>query len=327
MADTLDQPEHALEASCLTKRYGRLTAVEDISFSVAPGEIVGFLGPNGAGKSTTLRILAGRLLATSGRATVWGESVALNPAGAKRHLAYMPENNPLPEDLRVREYLELRARLKGVDEDMVGLRVDQAMHDCDLRARATMLIAHLSKGFRQRVGIADALLAHPRIILLDEPTIGLDPHQILGIRDLLRSLRGKMAVLISSHILPEVEQVCDRVVILNRGRIVAQGRTDDLRRELLPAPAHRVVAACGLPELGAATQALDPSATCRDLGEESPGWRRFEVTLTPGSPARERLLATLVAAGLRVREVAETSGGLEDIFLAATRRDAQEARA
>lgn len=327
MADTADQPEHALEAARLTKRYGGLTAVEDISFSVAPGEIVGFLGPNGAGKSTTLRILAGRLLATSGRATIWGASVALDPSAAKRHLAYMPENNPLPEDLRVREYLELRARLKGVEEDLVGLRVDQVMHDCDLRARGTMLIAHLSKGFRQRVGIADALLANPRIILLDEPTIGLDPHQILGIRDLLRSLRGKMAVLISSHILPEVEQVCDRVVILNRGRIVAQGRTEDLRRDLLPDPAHRVVAACSLAELTAAARTLEPEASCTELGAAEPGWTQFRVELPTRSAARERLLPGLVGAGLRVREVAEERGGLEDIFLAATRRDAREARA
>ena len=326
MPDAVDQPEKALEASRLTKRYGRLTAVEDVSFSVAPGEIVGFLGPNGAGKSTTLRILAGRLLATSGRASVWGESVALNPAGAKRHLAYMPENNPLPEELRVREYLELRARLKGVDEDMVGLRVDQVMHDCDLRGRATMLIAHLSKGFRQRVGIADALLANPRVILLDEPTIGLDPHQILGIRDLLRSLRGRMAVLISSHILPEVEQVCDRVVILSRGRIVAQGRPDELRRELLPAPVHRVVADCPPEEIGRAVRALDPGAACAAVGEAEPGWTRFRVSLPPGSPARDRLLAGLVGAGLRVREVAEEQGGLEEIFLAATRRDPRENR-
>ena len=327
MADTLDQPELALEASRLTKRYGRLTAIEDLSFSVAPGEIVGFLGPNGAGKSTTLRILAGRLLATSGRASVWGESVALNPGAAKQHLAHMTENNPLPEDLRVREYLELRARLKGVDEDSVGLRVDQVMHDCDLRARATMLIAHLSKGFRQRVGIADALLAQPRIILLDEPTIGLDPHQTLGIRDLLRSLRGKMAVLISSHILSEVEQVCDRVIILNRGRIVAQGRPDDLRRELLPSPIHRVVAACAPETLSAAVRALEPGAECAEIGEDAPGWRRFRVTLPPGSAARDGLLAGLAASGIRVREVAEERGGLEDIFLAATRRDAREARA
>ena len=326
MADNVTQPELALEANRLTKRYGALTAIEDITFKVGPGEIVGFLGPNGAGKSTTLRILAGRLLATSGRATIWGESVALEPAKAKQHLAYMPENNPLPEDLRIREYLELRARLKGVDEDQVELRVDQSMHDCDLQGRAGMLIAHLSKGFRQRVGIADALLAEPKIILLDEPTIGLDPHQILGIRDLLRSLRGKMAVLISSHILAEVEQVCDRVIILNRGRIVAQGRTDELRRDLLPSRGHRVVAACTLAELERLTRAMDTQSTCREVRMIGDGWCEFRIILSPDSPARDQLLSSLVSAGLRVREVAEEQAGLEDIFLAATRRDNREVR-
>ena len=210
MNEAAPLPEAAVVAEKLTKRYGSLTAVEDLSFSVAPGEIVGFLGPNGAGKSTTMRILSGTMSGTSGRATIWGVSVALNPAGAKRHLAYMPENNPLPEDMRVEEYLTLRARLKDVDPSRVSERVRKVMDDCDLTRRASgRLIGQLSKGFRQRVGIADALLAEPRVVILDEPTIGLDPHQILGIRDLIRSLRGKMAVLISSHILHEVEQVRD----------------------------------------------------------------------------------------------------------------------
>ncbi|MDP4963115.1 MAG: ABC transporter ATP-binding protein, partial [Opitutales bacterium] len=215
MNEAAPLPEAAVVAERLTKRYGSLTAVEDLSFSVAPGEIVGFLGPNGAGKSTTMRILSGTMSGTSGRAAIWGVSVALDPAGAKRHLAYMPENNPLPEDLRVEEYLTLRARLKDVAPDRVAERVRRVMEDCDLTRRASgRLIGQLSKGFRQRVGIADALLAEPRVVILDEPTIGLDPHQILGIRDLIRSLRGKMAVLISSHILHEVEQVCDKVVII-----------------------------------------------------------------------------------------------------------------
>lgn len=325
MNETAPGPEAAVVAERLTKRYGSLTAIEDLSFSVAPGEVVGFLGPNGAGKSTTMRILSGTMSGTSGRATIWGVSVALDPAGAKRHLAYMPENNPLPEDMRVEEYLTLRARLKDVAAAKVRERVGRVMEDCDLARRAAgRLIGQLSKGFRQRVGIADALLAEPRIVILDEPTIGLDPHQILGIRDLIRSLRGRMAVLISSHILHEVEQVCDKVVIINRGRLVAQGRTEDLRRELLPERGYTIVTRADADSLLAAVQVVEPAA--RIVGEATPaeGWHTCRLLLPAGSPAGDTLAARLIAAGLSVREFAEERVGLEDIFLAATRRSPGE---
>ncbi len=326
MNEAAPLPEAAVMAERLTKRYGSLTAVEDLSFTVAPGEIVGFLGPNGAGKSTTMRILSGTMSGTSGRAAIWGVSVALDPAGAKKHLAYMPENNPLPEDLRVEEYLTLRARLKDVAPARVGERVRRVMEDCDLARRASgQLIGQLSKGFRQRVGIADALLAEPRVVILDEPTIGLDPHQILGIRELIRSLRGKMAVLISSHILHEVEQVCDKVVIINRGRLVAQGRTEDLRRELLPEAAFTVVTRADEAALLAACRSAEPAAEVAGASSAD-GWNTFRVTLPAGSPARETLAATLIGAGLALREIAEERFGLEDIFLAATRRAPGEGR-
>ena len=326
MNEAAPLPEAAVVAERLTKRYGSLTAVEDLSFTVAPGEIVGFLGPNGAGKSTTMRILSGTMAGTSGRAAIWGVSVALDPAGAKKHLAYMPENNPLPEDLRVEEYLTLRARLKDVAPGRVGERVRRVMEDCDLTRRASgRLIGQLSKGFRQRVGIADALLAEPRVVILDEPTIGLDPHQILGIRELIRSLRGKMAVLISSHILHEVEQVCDKVVIINRGRLVAQGRTEDLRRELLPEAAFTVVTRADETALLAACRAAEPAAAVAPV-TAGDGWNTFRVSLPAGSPARETLAATLIGAGLALREIAEERFGLEDIFLAATRRGPGEGR-
>jgi ABC-2 type transport system ATP-binding protein len=263
---------------------------------------------------------------TSGRAAIWGISVALDPAGAKRHLAYMPENNPLPEDLRVEEYLTLRARLKDVAPDRVAERVRRVMEDCDLTRRASgRLIGQLSKGFRQRVGIADALLAEPRVVILDEPTIGLDPHQILGIRELIRSLRGKMAVLISSHILHEVEQVCDKVVIINRGRLVAQGRTEDLRRELLPEVAFTVVTRAHEATLLAACRAAEPAAAVV-AAASADGWNTFRITLPVGSPARETLAGSLIGAGLVLREIAEERFGLEDIFLAATRRAPGEGR-
>ena len=326
MNDAAPMPEAAVVAERLTKRYGSLTAIEDLSFTVAPGEIVGFLGPNGAGKSTTMRILSGTMQGTSGRASIWGVSVALEPAEAKRHLAYMPENNPLPEDLRVEEYLTLRARLKDVDPDAVEQRVRAVMESCDLTRRASgRLIGQLSKGFRQRVGIADALLAEPRVVILDEPTIGLDPHQILGIRDLIRSLRGKMAVLISSHILHEVEQVCDKVVIINRGRLVAQGRTDDLRRELLPEASFTVVARATPEAMRAACAAAEPASQVEELPEGG-DWRRYRVILPAGSPARETLAGALAGAGVALREIAEDKVGLEDIFLAATRRVPTESR-
>ena len=320
MAAAPSQTPPALEARGLTRRYGRLTAIDTVSFAVGPGEIVGFLGPNGAGKSTTLRILAGRLLATEGSAYVGGVSVAAEPAAARRRLAHMPENNPLPEDTRVREYLELRARLKGVEEERVALRVDQVLHDCDLRERAGSLIGHLSKGYRQRVGIADALVAEPEVVLLDEPTIGLDPHQVLGIRDLLRRLRGKLAVLISSHILSEVEQVCDRVIIIHRGKLVAQGRPDDLRRELLPPPALLVGTTAAAGGVAAVAARLDAAAR---VTEDGPG--RLRVDLPRGSPARGQLLEALAAEKIPVASLAEETHGLEAVFLAATRREAKEA--
>ncbi|NBS04230.1 MAG: ABC transporter ATP-binding protein [Verrucomicrobia bacterium] len=306
MNEDVPTPEAAVVAERLTKKYGSLTAIEDLSFTVAPGEIVGFLGPNGAGKSTTMRILSGTMSGTSGRAAIWGASVALDPVGAKRHMAYMPENNPLPEDLRVEEYLTLRARLK------------------DVRA-AGRLIGQLSKGFRQRVGIADALLAEPKVVILDEPTIGLDPHQILGIRDLIRSLRGKMAVLISSHILHEVEQVCDKVVIINRGRLVAQGRTDDLRRELLPESSFSIVTRASISELTLACQRLEPAAGV-EMVSQNDGAIRYRVILPATSPIRETLASGLIAGGLNLREISEEKFGLEDIFLAATRRSPAENR-
>ena len=326
MNEDVPTPEAAVVAERLTKKYGSLTAIEDLSFTVAPGEIVGFLGPNGAGKSTTMRILSGTMSGTSGRAAIWGASVALDPVGAKRHMAYMPENNPLPEDLRVEEYLTLRARLKDVANDRVAERVQRVMEDCDLARRAAgRLIGQLSKGFRQRVGIADALLAEPKVVILDEPTIGLDPHQILGIRDLIRSLRGKMAVLISSHILHEVEQVCDKVVIINRGRLVAQGRTDDLRRELLPESSFSVVTRASMSELTLACQRLEPAALV-EMVSQNEGVTRYRVILPATSPVRETLASGLIAGGLNLREISEEKFGLEDIFLAATRRSPAENR-
>ena len=223
----------AIEVTDLVKSYAGMTAVNGISFTLKRGEILGFLGPNGAGKSTTMRILTGYLPATSGQVRICGVPVASQPDAVKRHIGYMPENNPLPEDMRVSEYLYFRGRLKEVSSSKLGPRIDEVLELCDLKRVRNKIIGKLSKGFRQRVGIAEAILAEPPVIIMDEPTIGLDPHQILIVRDLIASLRGRMTVIISSHILPEIEMTCDRVLIINQGHIVAQGTPDELRRDIL----------------------------------------------------------------------------------------------
>ena len=317
------EPAPALEAVALCRSFGAFRAVSDLSFRVKRGEIVGFLGPNGAGKSTTMRILSGLLPADSGTAHLCGVSVPAQPDLAKLRLGYMPENNPLPEDLRVIEYLTWRARIKDVPAARVRERVEAVMEACDLaRTARRKLIGTLSKGFRQRVGIADALLAEPEVVILDEPTIGLDPHQILGIRDLIRSLRGKMAVLISSHILAEIEQVCDRVIIINGGRIVAQGDKDTLRREFFPGRVFSVVCSAAPADVARHLGEHEPSVVVTESGASAPaGLRALRVELPESSPLGDVLLAKLsTLPDARLREVSEERPSLEDIFVASTRR-------
>lgn len=323
MSETDRSAAPAIEAVSLCKSYGAFHAVSDISFTVARGEIVGFLGPNGAGKSTTMRVLSGLMPATSGTARLCGVSVPAEPDLAKRHLGFMPENNPLPEELRVVEYLVWRAKLKGVPPGRVRERVDAVMDACDLtRTAKRKLIGTLSKGFRQRVGIADALLAEPEAVILDEPTIGLDPHQILGIRDLIRSLRGKVAVLISSHILAEIEQVCDRVIIINGGRIVAQGNTAALRAEFFPGRVFSLLCAAAPAEISRLLGAVEPAVVVSETAApDAEGMREIRVQLPETSPLARSLLETLVASpAVKLRELSEERPNLEDIFIAATRR-------
>src|SRR3954470_15144983 len=252
-------PPPAIEVSHLVKTYGGVTAVSDISFHVARGEIIGFLGPNGAGKSTTMRILTGYLPATSGTVHLCGIPVATQPDEAKRKIGYMPENNPLPDDMRVSEYLYFRGRLKEVSRRKLGPRIDEVLEVCDLKRVRHKIIGQLSKGYRQRVGIAEAILAEPPVIIMDEPTIGLDPHQILIVRDLIASLRGRMTVIISSHILPEIEMTCDRVLIINRGRVVAQGTPAALRNEMFGRSTYKLEVAGQITTLPPILASVDPT--------------------------------------------------------------------
>ncbi len=312
-----------IEVENLTKRYPGRTAVDGISFQIGRGEVVGFLGPNGAGKSTTLRILSSFLPATSGTARVAGFDVFREPDEVRRRIGYMPENNPLHLDMRVREYLKFRARLKGLGWRRSRERVDAVLQQCGLTDVSGRIIGQLSKGYRQRVGLADALVHEPDLIILDEPTIGLDPHQIRSVRALVKELGKRHTVVLSTHILNEVEMTCSRVLILHRGRILAADRTEDLGRRL--SLDGQVIAEVEAP----AAQLLE---AFRDLPEVE----RLEVQPLDGDYQRLSLvprngvdLRPLVSAEIRehgwpLRELTRSRHSLEDIFIHLTRGKVRE---
>jgi ABC-2 type transport system ATP-binding protein len=233
----------------------------------------------------------------------------------------MPENNPLPEDMRVSEYMYFRGRLKEVPRRNLGPRIDEVLEICDLKRVRHKIIGQLSKGYRQRVGIAEAILAEPPVIIMDEPTIGLDPHQILIVRDLIASLRGRMTVIISSHILPEIEMTCDRVLIINQGRVVAQGTPAALRREIFGHSSYQLDLFGDAAQLDSALAAVD--STLRVTGESEPdrdGFRTVTLTTSREDDLGEALLRVMVAHNLRVRALRRSQPTLEDVFLAATKR-------
>lgn len=213
----------------LSKYYGDYPAVRDVSFDVAKGQIVGFLGPNGAGKSTTMRILAGYITATSGKATIDGFDVFWDPIESRRRIGYLPESCPLYTEMRVDEYLHFRGGLKGISGRYRRTRIDYVVERCWLKDVRRQLIGTLSKGFRQRVGLADALLANPPVLIMDEPTVGLDPAQIRETRRLIRELGNEHTILLSTHILPEVEMTCDSVIIIHQGTVAVKGTIDTVR--------------------------------------------------------------------------------------------------
>ena len=276
-----------------------------------------------------MRILTGYQPASSGDVLVCGFPVASNPDAVKRCVGYMPENNPLPEDMRVSEYLYFRGRLKEIPRRKLGPRIDEVLELCDLKRVRHKIIGRLSKGFRQRVGIAEAILAEPPVIIMDEPTIGLDPHQILIVRDLIASLRGRMTVIISSHILPEIEVTCDRVLIINQGRVVAKGTPSELREEILGQSTYEMEVAGDLSGLTLFMAAIEPSLQVKSEGTpDSEGFRSVILTTEKDDDLGETLLRALHTQNIRVRSFGRAHPTLEDVFLAATRRswDAVAAR-
>jgi ABC-2 type transport system ATP-binding protein len=219
-----------IEVANLSKRYGDLAAVRDVSFTAPTGQILGFLGPNGAGKTTTMRIITGFLPATSGTVRVEGFDVFEQSSEVRRRIGYLPENPPLYNEMAVAPFLRFVARLKGMSRGDIGPALDRVLDMCGLTAVRDRLLGHLSKGFRQRVGLAQALIHDPPVLILDEPTIGLDPRQIIEIRSLIKTLGGKRTVVLSTHILPEVAQVCDKVVIISDGRVVLEDELANITR-------------------------------------------------------------------------------------------------
>jgi ABC-2 type transport system ATP-binding protein len=308
-----------IEVEHLTKRYGSRIAVEDVSFRVERGEIVGFLGPNGAGKSTTLRMLTGFLAPTAGAIRIDGIDALKQPIEAKKRIGYMPETCPLYPEMRVREYLRYRAELKGLSRREIPDAVARAIEQASVSESADRIIGQLSKGTRQRVGLADALVADPPILVLDEPTAGLDPNQIRQVRELVRGLAKKKTVLLSTHILPEVEATCDRVVIIHRGRVVRAGAPDELRRATVGAALRIEGRAPGVADpVGAFRAALEGVAgvrgieTIEALGE---GVVQMRLVVDDEAEVAERVARAIATADLALREMRpERAGALEEVF-------------
>ena len=307
-----------IEVQNLTKRYPTQTAVDDVSFSVREGEIVGFLGPNGAGKTTTMRVLTGFLPPTSGTARIAGHDVVAHSREARASLGYLPESAALYPELRVREFLAYRARLEGISGAQVKTHVAEAIDRCLLDEVADRKIDNLSKGFRQRTALAGALVHQPPVLILDEPTVGLDPMQIIKIREMIRALGRQRAVLLSTHILPEVDAVCDRVLIIDRGRIVAEGTPQELRARLAGTPVVRV-ALRGAVDAREALEALP--GVLQAEAETGEGETRFRVECAPGSDPSEDVFRLAVARGWTLRELGRDAVSLEDVFVRLTRHE------
>ncbi|MEI6279348.1 MAG: ATP-binding cassette domain-containing protein [Verrucomicrobiae bacterium] len=301
----------------LTKCYGSVTAVDGIGFTVGKGEIVGFLGPNGAGKSTTMKMIAGFLPPTSGTAEVAGRDVFRESLRAREHIGYMPENVPLYPDMRVAEYLRYRAALKGVPGRRMKERVGDVLELCGLREEEKTIIGRLSKGYRQRVGLADAMIHEPDLLILDEPTIGLDPNQIRQVRDLIRNLKRHHTILLSTHILPEVEMLCSRVIIINKGRIEAMDTPQNLRA-LLGAAGHILLDA-KVPDPRAAAAGLRKLAGIVSVSARTDGdWTIFTIQASGGHDPREEIHGHAVGQKWPVRELSRSDVSLEQVFASVT---------
>ena len=307
-----------IEVDGLTKRYGDFLAIQDVSFSVGKGQVLGFLGPNGAGKTTTMRILTCFMPATAGSARICGHDIWEDSMQVRRNVGYMPESVPLYPNMRVNEYLDYRARMKGLDRSKRRVQIPKLVEQCGVRDFSRVIIGKLSKGQRQRVGLTATLLGDPKVLILDEPTVGLDPNQIREIRTLVKGLGGERTVILSTHILPEVEMVCDHVVVIHEGRVALTGSLDEITR----AAAGRSVHVEARGDGSRIREALEKvsgvkSVSVADRGPTS----AFDVELLAGKDVREEIGRAVSEAGGGLLELYSGKTTIEDVFVRITTRE------
>ncbi len=312
-----------IEVQHLTKQYGPFTAVDDVSFKVERGEILGFLGPNGAGKTTTMRVLTGYMPPTEGKALVAGYDVFEQPLEAKRRTGYLPETPPLYPDMRVRDYLTFVAKIKGVPRAERTARINTVMERTRIADMASRHCGKLSKGYKQRVGLAQALLHNPDVLILDEPTAGLDPKQIIETRQLIKELAGDHTIILSTHILPEVSQTCQRVVIINKGHVVAVDTPDNLTAKLRGSETMYVQIDAGGADARETIAAL-PGVTQVAVTDSRNSAVGLEVVSEAGRDIRRDLAAAVVGRGWGLLELRPMRLSLEDIFLQLTTQETHE---
>lgn len=309
-----------IEVRQLTKSYGDRKAVDNISFTINKGEVVGFLGPNGAGKTTTMKIITGFMAASQGSVSVAGFDVFEDPIEVKRRIGYLPETPPVYSDMRVDEYLKFVAKLKGVAAGKLSSQVDMAIQKTDLGSVRKRLIGNLSKGYRQRVGIAQALVSSPEVLILDEPTVGLDPRQVAEIRDVIKELAGHHTVVLSTHILPEVQATCQRIIIINKGIIVAEDTLEGISKRTTQA--SRVIVRVTTTSEVLLTSLRNIPGVSRVNKDGS-----FILVETPNADAvSQQIASAVIANGAGLLEIRTESANLEEVFIQLTSKEEQQGR-
>ena len=312
-----------IEVEHLSKTYGSTAAIEDVTFAVEPGEILGFLGPNGAGKTTTMRILTGYLPATQGTARVAGFDVHEDSMAVRQHIGYVPETPPLYLEMTVEGFLNFVARIKGVSAGDRVSCVESALKRCNLEEKRHTLIRKLSKGFRQRVGIAQAIVHDPPVIVLDEPTVGLDPRQIIDVRNLIKSLAGDHTIVLSTHILPEASMTCNRVAIINRGRVVATNTPSELVAQLHGEITYELIVSGEFNPVGANLLRIPGVKSVETSASEQEGCYLITASLESGQDVGPDIASTAIHGGLRLFEMKRNQASLEQVFLELTTKESE----